>query len=67
LSAGFINLFDGTRDFWTRETGTGQQVDQFLDCYMMMMMMMMMMLMMFDGTASSSENTASNDRMANGK
>jgi hypothetical protein len=62
LSAGFINLFDGTRDFWTRETGTGQQVDQFLDCYVMMMMMMM-----FDGSASSSENTASNDRMANEK
>jgi hypothetical protein len=24
-------------DFWTRETRTGQQVAQFLDCYMMMM------------------------------
>jgi hypothetical protein len=27
-----------------RETGTGQQVAQLLDCHMMMMMMMMMMI-----------------------
>jgi hypothetical protein len=32
------------RDFWRRETGTGQQVAQLLDCYIMMMMMMMMMI-----------------------
>jgi hypothetical protein len=30
---------DHWRDFWTRETGTGQQMAQLLDCYMMMMMM----------------------------
>jgi hypothetical protein len=30
---------EGTKeDHWTRETGTGQQVAQLLDCYMMMMM-----------------------------
>jgi hypothetical protein len=29
------------RDFLTRETGTGQQVAQFLDCYVMMMMMIL--------------------------
>jgi hypothetical protein len=29
--------------FWIRETGTGQQVAQLHDRYMMMMMMMMMM------------------------
>jgi len=28
------------RDFWVRETGTGQQVTQHQDRYMMMMMMM---------------------------
>ena len=32
------------RDFWIRETGTGQQVAQLRDRYMMMMMMMMMMM-----------------------
>jgi hypothetical protein len=26
------------RDFWKRETGTGQQVAQLLDSYMMMML-----------------------------
>jgi len=31
------------RDFWIRETGTGQQVAQLHGRYMMMMMMMMMM------------------------
>ena len=31
------------RDFWLRETGTGQQVAQLYERYMMMMMMMMMM------------------------
>jgi hypothetical protein len=30
-------------DLWIRETGTGQQVAQLHDRYMMMMMMMMMM------------------------
>ena len=30
------------RDFWIRETGTGQQVAQLHDRYMMMMMMMLM-------------------------
>jgi hypothetical protein len=29
------------RDFWTRETGTGQRVAQLLDCYMVMMMMIL--------------------------
>ena len=32
------------RDFWIRETGTGQQVAQLHERYMMMMMMMMMMM-----------------------
>jgi len=36
-----VNLL---RDFWIRETGTGQQVVQLLDRYVMMMMMMIMML-----------------------
>jgi len=31
------------RDFWIHETGTGQEVAQLHDRYMMMMMMMMMM------------------------
>jgi hypothetical protein len=31
----------GRRDFWIRETGTGQQVAQIHERYMMMMMMMM--------------------------
>ena len=35
------------RDFWIRETGTGQQVAQLHDRYMMMMMMMMMMTTTF--------------------
>jgi len=34
---------DLRRDFWIRETGTGQQVAQLHDRYMMIMMMMMMM------------------------
>ena len=33
------------RDFWIRETGTGQQVTQLHDRYIMMMMMMMMMFL----------------------
>jgi general stress protein 26 len=33
------------RDFWIRETGTGQQVAQLHDRYMMMMIMMIMMMM----------------------
>jgi hypothetical protein len=32
-------MADLWRDFWTRETGTGQQVAQLHDRYMMMMMM----------------------------
>jgi len=32
------------RNFWIRETGTGQQVAQLHERYMMMMMMMMMMM-----------------------
>ena len=32
------------RDFWIRETGTGQQVAQLHDRYIMMMMMTMMMM-----------------------
>jgi len=31
------------RDFWVRETGTGQQVAQLHERYMMMMVMMMTM------------------------
>jgi hypothetical protein len=34
---------DHGRDFWIRESGTGQKVSQLLDCYVTMMMMMMMM------------------------
>jgi len=34
-------MADLWRDFWIRETGTGQQVAQLHDRYMMMMMMMM--------------------------
>jgi len=37
-------MADLWRDFWIRETGTGQQVAQLHDRYMMMMMMMMMMI-----------------------
>ena len=33
-------MADLRRDFWIRETGTGQQVPQLHDRYMMMMMMM---------------------------
>ena len=33
------------RPFWIRETGTGQQVTQLHERYMMMMMMMMMIMM----------------------
>jgi len=33
-------MADLSRDFWIRETGTGQQVGQLHDRYMMMMMMM---------------------------
>jgi len=32
-------MADLRKDFWTRETGTGQQVAQLHDRYMMMMMM----------------------------
>jgi len=32
-------MVDIWRDFWIRETGTGQQVAQLRDRYMMMMMM----------------------------
>jgi len=34
-------MVDLWRDFWIRETGTGQQVAQLHDRYMMMMTMMM--------------------------
>ena len=37
-------MVDLLRDFWIRETGTGQKVTQLHDRYMMMMMMMMMMI-----------------------
>jgi len=36
-------MVDLWRDFWIRETGTGQQVAQLRDRYMMMMMMMMIL------------------------
>jgi len=36
----YCQLAEG-RDFWIRETGTGQQVAQLHDRYMMMMMMVM--------------------------
>jgi hypothetical protein len=39
-----------SRDFWIRETGTGQQVAQLHDRYKMVMMMMMMMMMMMNST-----------------
>jgi hypothetical protein len=39
-------MADLSRDFWIRETGTGQQVAQLHDRYMMVMVMMMMMMMM---------------------
>jgi len=39
-------MVDLWRDFWIRETGTGQQVTRLHDRYMMMMMMMMIMMMM---------------------
>ena len=41
-------MVDLWRDFWIRETGTGQQVAQLHDRYMMMMMMMMMLIMIND-------------------
>jgi hypothetical protein len=37
-------MADLERDFWTRQTGTVQQVAQLHDRYMMMMMMMMMIM-----------------------
>jgi len=37
-------MADVLRYFWIRETGTGQQVAQLHDRYMMMMMMMMMII-----------------------
>jgi hypothetical protein len=47
---------DLRRDFWIRETGTGQQVAQLHDRYVMMMRIMiiiiMMMMMMSDLTSS---------------
>jgi len=39
-------MVDLWRDFWIRETGTGQQVAQLHERYMMIMMMMMMMMTM---------------------
>ena len=36
-------MADRLRDFWIRKTGTGQQVAQLHDQYMMMMMMIVMM------------------------
>jgi len=39
-------MVDLWRDFLIRETGTGQQVAQLHDRYVMMIMMMMMMMMM---------------------
>jgi len=38
------NQVDFSRDFWIRETGTGQKVAQLHDRYMMMMMMTIMMM-----------------------
>jgi type IV secretory pathway VirB6-like protein len=38
-------MADLRRDFWIRETGTGQQVAQLHDRYMMMIMMMIIMMM----------------------
>jgi hypothetical protein len=37
-------MADLSRDFWIRETGTGQKVGHLHDRYMMMMMMLMMMI-----------------------
>jgi len=39
-------MADFWRDFWIRETGTGQQVAQLHVRYMMMMLMMMMVYLM---------------------
>jgi hypothetical protein len=39
-------MADFLRDFWMRETGTGQQVAQFHDRYIMMMMMMVKWLIL---------------------
>jgi hypothetical protein len=39
-------MTDLWKDFWIRESGTGQQVAQLHDRYMTMMMIMMMMMMM---------------------
>jgi len=36
-------MVDLSRDFWIIEIGTGQQVDEMHDKYMMMIMMMRMM------------------------
>jgi hypothetical protein len=41
-------MADLGRDFWIRETGTGQKAAQLLDRYMMMMMMMMMMMLIIN-------------------
>ena len=50
-------MADLWRDFWIRETGTGQQVAQLHDgCMMMMMMMMMTMMVMMMMTTLYTES-----------
>jgi len=46
-----------SREFWIRETGTGQQVAQLHERYMMMMMMMMMMMITRIQTAFKLKNS----------
>ena len=41
-------MADLWRDFWIRETGTGQQVAQLRDRYMMMMMMIIYLFVVFN-------------------
>jgi len=41
-------MADLLRDFWIREAGTGQQVAQLHDRYIMMIMMIMVMMMMMN-------------------
>jgi hypothetical protein len=47
---------DHWRDFWMCETGTGQQVGQLLDCYIVMMMTMMMMINVVNQTPTIYSN-----------
>jgi len=50
IASDFNFILQLWRDFWIRETETGQQVAQLHEKYTMMMMMMMMMINDFDST-----------------